>query len=152
MDSRGDSTSEGGEQRAAVREGELGQGGGQGELGQGGQGELGQGEKGQGGGQGEVERQGEQGELREQARAPLTAPPRGLVLRLALALLWLYQRTLSPFLAALAGPGSGCRFYPSCSAYATLALQRHGVRRGLWLTARRLSRCRPGHPGGVDYP
>lgn len=84
--------------------------------------------------------------------SPPLAAPRGLVLRLALALLWLYQRTLSPFLAALAGPGSGCRFYPSCSAYATLALQRHGVRRGLWLTARRLSRCRPGHPGGVDYP
>ena len=85
-------------------------------------------------------------------RSSLPARLARLPAQALLGLIWLYQRTLSPFLAALAGPGSGCRFYPSCSAYATLALQRHGVRRGLWLTARRLSRCRPGHPGGVDYP
>lgn len=74
----------------------------------------------------------------------------------ALAVLWVYRRLLSPLLhgltLALAGPGAGCRFVPTCSEYAGLALRKHGLRRGLWLTAHRISRCRPGCPGGVDYP
>jgi uncharacterized protein len=48
-----------------------------------------------------------------------------------------------------AGPGR-CRFYPSCSAYALEALQMHGAVRGLWLGARRLGRCHPWNPGGLD--
>lgn len=43
-----------------------------------------------------------------------------------------------------------CRFFPSCSEYAEEALQRHGALRGGWLTARRLCRCGPWHPGGFD--
>jgi putative membrane protein insertion efficiency factor len=43
-----------------------------------------------------------------------------------------------------------CRFLPSCSAYAEEALQVHGVWRGGWLAARRLCRCHPWHPGGID--
>ncbi|MPZ64265.1 MAG: membrane protein insertion efficiency factor YidD [Pseudonocardiaceae bacterium] len=43
-----------------------------------------------------------------------------------------------------------CRFYPSCSAYAVDALGVHGVLRGGWLTLRRLLRCGPWHPGGLD--
>jgi uncharacterized protein len=56
----------------------------------------------------------------------------------------LYQRFISP----LSGPS--CRFYPSCSAYAVTALTRFGPLRGGWLTLRRLARCHPWNPGGVD--
>lgn len=64
--------------------------------------------------------------------------------RLLLALLWVYQRVVSP----LTPPT--CRFYPSCSQYAVIAVQRHGALRGAWLAARRLLRCHPWNPGGVD--
>ena len=43
-----------------------------------------------------------------------------------------------------------CRFYPSCSAYALEALEKHGAVRGSWLAARRVSRCHPWHEGGLD--
>jgi putative membrane protein insertion efficiency factor len=55
-----------------------------------------------------------------------------------------YQVVLSPLLPAT------CRFYPSCSAYAVEALERHGAWRGTKLTLRRLARCHPFHPGGYD--
>jgi putative membrane protein insertion efficiency factor len=55
-----------------------------------------------------------------------------------------YRRFISPLL-----PPS-CRFAPSCSEYALVALQRHGAARGLWLTVRRLARCHPFNPGGYD--
>lgn len=55
-----------------------------------------------------------------------------------------YRYFLSPLLAP------ACRFHPSCSVYAEEALQRHGVLRGGWLSARRICRCGPWHPGGVD--
>lgn len=44
-----------------------------------------------------------------------------------------------------------CRFYPSCSAYAVQALLEHGAVRGTWLAVRRLLRCHPWNPGGVDH-
>jgi uncharacterized protein len=43
-----------------------------------------------------------------------------------------------------------CRFPPSCSDYALDALPRHGALRGSWLALRRLGRCHPFHPGGLD--
>ena len=55
-----------------------------------------------------------------------------------------YQRWVSPLL------GPRCRFYPSCSAYAVEALRLHGAVRGSALTAWRLLRCQPFHPGGFD--
>lgn len=45
---------------------------------------------------------------------------------------------------------SPCRFSPSCSTYALEACETHGAQRGLWLTLRRLSRCRPLGPSGWD--
>jgi uncharacterized protein len=56
-----------------------------------------------------------------------------------------YQETISPHLR----PGT-CRFTPSCSHYAVEALELHGAVRGSWLTVRRLLRCRPGGPRGLD--
>lgn len=64
--------------------------------------------------------------------------------RVLTALIWAYRRWLSPFL------GPHCRFAPSCSAYALEAVRRHGALRGSVLTVRRLARCHPFHPGGVD--
>jgi len=55
-----------------------------------------------------------------------------------------YQVVLAPHL------GGACRFEPSCSTYGIQALQRHGAWKGLYLTARRLLRCRPWGPSGFD--
>ena len=62
-------------------------------------------------------------------------------------LIWaieLYRRLVSPLL-----PRS-CRYHPTCSEYALEALRRHGTLRGGALTARRIGRCHPWSPGGVD--
>ena len=48
--------------------------------------------------------------------------------------------------------GGNCRFYPSCSAYATLAIERNGVLRGVALAVWRVLRCSPLCEGGVDHP
>lgn len=57
-----------------------------------------------------------------------------------------YQRGISPLL------GPCCRFTPSCSHYACDCIRDHGALRGGWLTVRRLLRCHPWHPGGLDLP
>ncbi|MFH5184884.1 membrane protein insertion efficiency factor YidD [Paenibacillus sp. TAB 01] len=44
-----------------------------------------------------------------------------------------------------------CRFYPTCSAYALEALELHGPGRGSWLVVKRICKCHPFHPGGIDY-
>jgi putative membrane protein insertion efficiency factor len=61
-----------------------------------------------------------------------------------------YQILLSPVLSFLEGPGGGCRFEPTCSAYFLEALETHGVRRGTWLGVRRLGRCHPWGGRGHD--
>lgn len=58
----------------------------------------------------------------------------------------LYQWLLRPFL------GGSCRFEPSCSRYAVACLETHGAARGSLLSVRRLCKCHPFHPGGVDLP
>jgi putative membrane protein insertion efficiency factor len=59
----------------------------------------------------------------------------------------LYQRLVSPLL-----PANTCKYHPSCSEYAKLAIQKHGVLRGLPLAIWRVLRCNPWSHGGVDYP
>lgn len=55
-----------------------------------------------------------------------------------------YRWTLRPFI------GPHCRFHPHCSDYAMEALATHGALRGSFMTARRIGRCNPWHPGGYD--
>lgn len=62
---------------------------------------------------------------------------------LALGVVRLYQR-------ARTGRLSPCRYVPSCSDYAVESLERHGLFRGTWLAARRVSRCRPLGRYGFD--
>jgi len=55
-----------------------------------------------------------------------------------------YQVAISPMMAPR------CRFYPTCSSYAREAIEQHGAARGGWLALKRLGRCHPFQPGGVD--
>ncbi len=56
----------------------------------------------------------------------------------------LYQVIISPLL------GPRCRFYPACSHYAVEAVQVHGATKGSWMSFKRIVRCHPLNPGGVD--
>ena len=67
-----------------------------------------------------------------------------MIKRALLAAIRFYSRAISPALPPR------CRFYPTCSAYAAEAIERHGAARGTWLALRRLVKCAPWHPGGVD--
>jgi putative membrane protein insertion efficiency factor len=55
-----------------------------------------------------------------------------------------YRALISPWL------GQNCRFFPSCSCYTQQALARHGALKGMVLSAKRIARCHPWHPGGYD--
>lgn len=68
-----------------------------------------------------------------------SAPKRALV-----ALVRFYQRAISPLFPPT------CRYVPSCSQYAIIALQRYGFIKGGWLATKRILRCHPWHPGGYD--
>jgi putative membrane protein insertion efficiency factor len=65
-----------------------------------------------------------------------------------LATLAFYKRWLSPALHSLS-PG-GCRYLPTCSEYAAVAISRHGALRGTWLATCRVLRCHPFARGGLD--
>jgi len=61
-----------------------------------------------------------------------------------------YQVTLSPLLVAMGGPGSGCRFHPSCSEYFLQAIEAHGTLRGILFGLKRIARCHPWGGSGDD--
>lgn len=65
--------------------------------------------------------------------------------QLILLIIRAYQKLISPLL------GQNCRFYPSCSCYAHTAVDKHGIIRGGWLAAKRIGRCHPWNPGGIDH-
>lgn len=71
-----------------------------------------------------------------------------MIQRLLLFLLKAY-RLLQPARGLLLTT-SCCRYYPSCSHYASEAVEKHGAVRGSWLAARRLARCHPFRAGGYD--
>ncbi|MGC4378765.1 membrane protein insertion efficiency factor YidD [Fictibacillus sp. Mic-4] len=64
--------------------------------------------------------------------------------QLCILLIRFYQRFISP----LTPPT--CRFYPTCSHYGIEAFKRFGVAKGSWLTLKRILKCHPFHPGGLD--
>lgn len=68
----------------------------------------------------------------------------GLPKRGALAAIGFYRRSISPLF-----PPS-CRYVPTCSEYAMIAIQRYGFLRGSWMAVKRICRCNPWHPGGYD--
>lgn len=59
-----------------------------------------------------------------------------------------YKRVVSPMLHAVSV--SQCKYLPTCSEYAYVAVVRHGWVRGGWLALRRLARCHPFSKGGLD--
>jgi len=71
--------------------------------------------------------------------AELTLP-----VRAALGLIRAYKVLISPYFAG------SCRFLPSCADYAAEAVAKHGLAKGCWLAARRLSRCHPLCKAGHD--
>gem|GEM_PF-5475484 len=73
-------------------------------------------------------------------------PPKGLVRSSAIFLIRMYRRVLSPVM------GGQCRFYPTCSHYAELSFRYLPLHEAAWRSLDRIGRCRPGKPGGIDFP
>jgi putative membrane protein insertion efficiency factor len=69
----------------------------------------------------------------------------GLPSKILILLIRAYKVCLSPIL------GQNCRFYPTCSSYSIEAIERHGFIKGLVLSIKRICRCHPFNPGGIDH-
>lgn len=63
---------------------------------------------------------------------------------IVLQLIKFYQKFISPLFP------SSCRYIPTCSEYAIIAIQKYGFIKGFFLATKRIMRCHPGHPGGYD--
>lgn len=73
--------------------------------------------------------------------------------KFSLKLIEFYQATLSPDHSGLNGLSTkGCRFYPSCSEYAKLSIQKDPLYKAIPKSIYRIIRCNPFSKGGVDYP
>ncbi|MEA2021054.1 MAG: membrane protein insertion efficiency factor YidD [Candidatus Caldatribacteriota bacterium] len=64
--------------------------------------------------------------------------------KIIIIIITLYRKYVSPLKPAT------CRFYPTCSEYSIQALTKYGLLKGVWLSAKRISRCHPFNPGGYD--
>lgn len=69
---------------------------------------------------------------------------RQLIIMLMVGTVRAYQYVISPLL------GPRCRFWPSCSSYTIEAIQVHGPLKGGWMAIKRIVKCHPGNPGGMD--
>ncbi|MGB2762401.1 MAG: membrane protein insertion efficiency factor YidD [Minisyncoccales bacterium] len=69
-----------------------------------------------------------------------------MIKNLFLKIIKFYQGFISP------GLGKHCRFYPSCSEYCYLSIQKYGILKGLFFGIKRILRCHPFNKGGVDLP
>lgn len=69
-----------------------------------------------------------------------------LMKKLLIRTIRLYQRYISPLKKPC------CRFYPSCSQYAVMAIEKYGVLRGGFKAVLRILRCNPLFKGGIDFP
>lgn len=69
-----------------------------------------------------------------------------MIKKIVIIFLKLYQKFISPLYPA------SCRYYPSCSNYAILSVEKYGVIKGLLKAIWRVLRCNPFSKGGVDYP
>jgi uncharacterized protein len=65
-------------------------------------------------------------------------------------LAWVLLRLLDLYRATALVRAPRCRFLPTCSTYAVDAVRTHGALRGSWLAMRRVGRCHPWNPGGID--
>lgn len=72
--------------------------------------------------------------------------------KIIITIITLYQKTLSPDhgIFSYRYPYGCCRYHPSCSQYARLAVEKHGAVKGLYQAAKRVLRCNPWHKGGYD--
>jgi uncharacterized protein len=64
--------------------------------------------------------------------------------KIFISIIRFYQVVISPIKPPT------CRFYPTCSHYGLEAVQRFGALKGGWLTLKRILKCHPFHPGGID--
>jgi putative membrane protein insertion efficiency factor len=69
-----------------------------------------------------------------------------MVKRVVISLIRFYQRAISPLFP------SSCRFEPTCSNYAILAIEKYGILKGGLKALWRILRCNPWSKGGIDYP
>jgi len=81
------------------------------------------------------------------AEAPASPATERAFRSVAILPIRLYQLLISPLV-----PANTCKYHPTCSEYAALAIRKHGVLKGFALAAWRLLRCNPWSHGGVDYP
>ncbi|HIC08748.1 MAG TPA: membrane protein insertion efficiency factor YidD [Aquificales bacterium] len=69
-----------------------------------------------------------------------------MVKRLVIALVRFYQKAISPLFP------SSCRYYPTCSNYTIMAIEKYGLLKGGLKAIWRILRCNPWSKGGIDYP